>query len=221
MLCSAPMRLPIAASLLCLALGGCFDPSDVTETEAGTTAGSGTAGGGESEASSGGADDSTGAAADPCPEYCTLVNDHCEGEQAQYAGQSACEAVCAAIAPGTPEDQLGNTVGCRTFHAINAAEDPDTHCVHAGPAGAGVCGGNCESFCSLALQLCTGDFAEWTDVESCLTDCAQFPDDVPFSEAQSSGDSLACRLYHLSVAGLQPDVHCGHIGLVSDTCNAS
>lgn len=213
------MRLAFAVPLLCLVLGGCFDPSDVegTETEAGT--GAGTAGEGGSEASGDG-DEGSGGAADPCPEYCTLVNEHCEGDQAQYSGQSACESVCVGMAPGTPDDQLGNTVGCRTFHAINAAEDPDTHCVHAGPAGGGVCGGNCESFCSLALQLCTGDAAQWADVESCLADCEQFPDDVPFSEGQTTGDTFACRLAHLSLAGLQPAPHCSHIGLVSDTCTA-
>lgn len=215
------MRLAFVVPFFCLAVGGCFDPTDVegTETEAGTAGEGGSEASGDGDDGSGGAaDTSTGAAADPCPEYCTLVNDHCEGDHAQYSGQSACESVCAAMPEGTPDDQLGNTVGCRTFHAINAAEDPDTHCVHAGPAGAGVCGGSCESFCSLALQLCTGDAAQWADVEACLGDCEQFPDDVPFSEGQTTGDTFACRLYHLSLAGLQPDPHCSHIGLVSDTC---
>lgn len=215
----------IAATVLLLASSGCFNPSEAAETQTEATNGSGTDGESESSGTAAGsessgtaADGSTGAGADPCPQYCTLVSDHCAGDQAQYSGQGACEAVCAAIPPGSEDDQLGNTVGCRTYHAINAAEDPGTHCVHAGPAGGGVCGGNCESFCSLALELCTDDLAVWTDVESCLTDCGQFPDDVPFSETQVSGDSLACRLYHLTVAALQPDPHCSHIALVSETC---
>jgi len=203
-----------AGLVLSLAMVACFSPSsddDNEGTSAATTAGVATA-----------ADESTTSeiAAPSCSEYCGLITDHCGDAQAQYSGATACEAVCEALPPGTVDDELGNTVGCRTYHSIVAAEEPETHCVHAGPGGSGVCGAPCESFCGLAAELCTGADQQYDDTEACLAECMMFPDDVPTSTDATEGDSYACRLYHLTVAALQPDVHCPHIVLDSPVCVA-
>jgi hypothetical protein len=39
-----------------------------------------------------------------------------------------------------------------------------------------------------------------------------------YSTAVVSGDSYACRLYHLTQAAVDPVVHCGHIVEASPTC---
>jgi hypothetical protein len=189
-----------------LALLGCFE--DITDPlpqgSTGTTQTSG-------------ADGSTGEA-EVCPEYCTLVQDVCETELAQYTSTAICEAVCEAMPPGTPEDQFTNSAACRRFQAIQASEDPTTFCGAAGPTGGGVCGAQCESFCSLATTLCTGDNEQWPDAPACIADCMQLSMDVDYHAAVVSGDSYACRTYHLTVAALDPEVHCPHIGPVSATC---
>jgi hypothetical protein len=94
----------------------------------------------------------------------------------------------------------------------------DAICGAAGPTGNGVCGAECESFCGLAMDLCTGELAQWPDVPSCITDCMQFPTDAMYNASVTEGDSYACRVYHLTVASLDPDVHCPHIALDSVTC---
>ena len=202
--------------VLSLAMAACFSPSSDNDDE-------GTSAAGTTMAAATAADESTTAvvAVPSCSEYCGLITDHCDGAESQYSGATACEAVCEVLPPGTVDDELGNTVGCRTYHSIVAAEEPETHCVHAGAGGSGVCGAPCESFCGLAAQLCTGDDQQYADTEACLAECMMFPDDVPTSTEATEGDSYACRLYHLTVAALQPDVHCPHIVLDSPVCVAA
>jgi hypothetical protein len=192
-----------------LALSGCFDVSDLPP--AGTSSGG-------SEGTTTMAADSTGSEASVCPEYCTLMQDLCAADFLQYPSDAVCLAVCEAFPPGNPEDQLGNSSACRHFQAVQANEAPATFCGAAGPTGNGACGAECESFCTLAIELCTGELAQWPDVPTCIADCMQFPADVVYNASVVSGDSYACRTYHLTVAALDPGVHCPHIGLSSPTC---
>lgn len=89
----------------------------------------------------------TGGEALSCAAYCATIGANCAGADAQYGNNDTCLATCAAFPPGTLADVSGNTLGCRNYHAGAAAQDASTHCVHAGPGGDGICGGNCESFC--------------------------------------------------------------------------
>lgn len=187
-----------------LALSGCFvdAPNVESDGSTGTTAADGSSSGGESV----------------CPEYCNLVQDVCTADFAQYTSDAICLAVCEAMPPGNPEDQLGNSAACRRFQAVQASENPAGFCGAAGPTGQDVCGARCESFCSLAMTLCTGEHEQWPDVPTCLLDCMQFPEETMFNASMTMGDSYACRMYHLTVASLDPDVHCPHIGLASPVC---
>ncbi|MBV1860069.1 MAG: hypothetical protein KUG77_16775 [Nannocystaceae bacterium] len=208
----SPFRtVPLLATLI---VTGCFNPDEGGEVVPEET--EGTSGTGDADASSGmGAD--TGDA-EVCAEYCSLIGDHCEGENAQYNGDAICEATCANMPVGNIGDELGNSASCRTFHAVLAAEVPDTHCAHAGPAGDGTCGANCESFCSVAQTLCSGDLSVYAGTEDCIAACETFATDPPYSADVPDGDSFACRLRHLTLASLQPEVHCGHIAPVSPVC---
>lgn len=177
--------------------------------------------GGSTGATMGGAetaDGTTSGEPSVCPEYCNLVQDICTADLQQYTSDAICLAVCDAFPPGNATDQLGNSAACRRFQAVQASENAATFCGAAGPTGDGVCGAECESFCGLAMELCTGDLAQWTDVPSCVADCMQFPSDVVYNASVTTGDSYACRAYHLTVAALDPDVHCPHIALTSATC---
>ena len=65
------------------------------------------------------------------------------------------------------------------------------------------------------MKACKTAFA---DEATCKTECAAFKDTVAYNATGSSGDSLACRLYHLTVASTTPDPHCMHITKASPTC---
>lgn len=211
-------------------LGGCFTPGP-TPVISGTGAGSSSTGEAasaapdadpDSSSDAGDAESSTTAdeldAEEACADYCEIITDHCQDDAAQYSGAALCESSCQFIPQGTPGDALGNSVACRTFHAVLAAEDPSTHCLHAGPAGDGTCGADCESFCSLAFNTCPGDLSPYPDVEACVAACETYPVDPPYSADVPDGDTFACRLRHLTLASLQPDVHCSHVAEVSPVC---
>ncbi len=93
-----------------------------------------------------------------------MVTSSCADDNAQYVDFDDCKHHCvtsAALPLGEIADTDGNSVACRTYHAIVASSDPGNaeaiHCPHAGPSGANVCGSWCENYCHLALTNCTGD----------------------------------------------------------------
>jgi hypothetical protein len=145
---------------------------------------------------------------------------------AQYGDTAACNAVCATFPIGTEADMDGNTLGCRTYHGgAPAAGMPGTHCPHAGPLGGGLCGTDeCAAFCGIATAIC-GDHASkpYDSEDACMTACMNFADTTatPYNSTVTDGDSLACRMYHLTVASksdADKNTHCPHIAAVSDTC---
>ena len=165
-----------------------------------------------------------------CEGYCKLVTAACTGQNAQYESEAQCLAFCGTLAKlplGSEGDTSGNTVGCRRYHAGVAAESAEKaaeHCPHAGAAGGGVCGTPCDLYCHLAAVNCTGESALFTSDEECQTACAAIKE--LGKAGAKEGDSLACRIYHLSVAGSGGDAmatHCPHGGpdgggVCSKTC---
>jgi hypothetical protein len=195
----------------------------------------GDSGGGET----GGTGDTSGATSEPttttmsptageplsCDVYCEAITANCVGADAQYAdnglgdnGLASCKTACMGLPEGVSSDMSGNTLGCRTYHADASAGDPATHCRHAGPGGDATCGPNCAGFCSIAVSVCG---TTYISVESCMTECLQFPDDVEYSTTQTGGNTLACRLYHLTAAAVDAaaaTIHCPHIVGASPVC---
>ncbi len=130
------------------------------------------------------------------------------GGMQQYTTMDNCLNSCKAMPVGTAADQSGNTLGCRTYHAMAAKADPTTHCPHAGPGGAGVCGTNCQGYCQIAQMYCTGQSKVYDSLADCMSTCMNTPDDVTFSIAVQDGAHVACLLYHVQEASTVPPDHC-------------
>ncbi|MCY1071929.1 hypothetical protein OV090_44705 [Nannocystis sp. RBIL2] len=65
----------------------------------------------------------------------------------------------------------------------------------------------CEAYCGIYLDACT-DFAEYDNMQACLDQCGQWPVGTP---ADTAGDTLGCRLYHVTVAStVDANEHCPH-----------
>jgi hypothetical protein len=169
-------------------------------------------------AACGGGNAGPDAAAASCADYCTEIMTNCTGTDAQYTNTDQCMAACLAFPQGTPGTQSGDSLECRVYHAGAALGDPDTHCVHAGPAGGGACGMDCEGFCQLDLAACTGTNAAYTSSQDCMTACAAMDDSVKYNDSIVSGNTVACRIYHASVATSDPVTHCPHTEPVSAVC---
>lgn len=160
-----------------------------------------------------------------CTDYCQLVLASCgtDEEYSPYPNASVCKAMCqtwAGFPAGKEGDQSGNSIGCRAYHAAVAADEPETHCEHAGPAGGNVCGEWCDNYCHLAMRNCTGNNAQYDSLNDCLAVCDVIPDEGIIGE--KTGDSLQCRMSHLVAAGTEPPASavasCADGGELSPAC---
>lgn len=75
----------------------------------------------------------------------------------------------------------------------------------------------CEDYCALWVTGCD-DFDQYEhNTDICLAQCKQWPIGTP---ADTTGDTLGCRFYHVGVANqADANVHCPHAGKNgADTC---
>lgn len=168
-----------------------------------------------------------------CATYCNEITTNCTGANAQYADAAHCMATCTSFPMGTASDTTGNTLGCRIYHAgAPSMMTPATHCIHAGPGGdktsaaaPGTCGDACTSFCTLDIKVCgstdaplTGITPAFQNMGACMTACGTFEKTTAYSSTSTSGNNLACRLYHATNAAVfsamgnaaTTSTHCGH-----------
>lgn len=166
-----------------------------------------------------------------CSTYCSEIQNHCTGGNAQYMDAAECMAACLSFdaGTGTVTDMSGNTLGCRIYHAgapsMTAAA---TSCPHAGPggdvispaAGAFCSGGDvCASFCALEIRACgsieaplSGDptdatgnhLFQYRNQERCVSACAGYDKTHAYSTT-AMGNTLACRLYRAVKAATSPE----------------
>lgn len=182
-----------------------------------TTSGPGGTGG--ATTGPGGAGGSGGASA--CGDYCGRNLANCDMANAQYPDPQTCEAVCAHFSPGTAGEMSGDTLACRGYHTDQAANDPAGSCPAAGPYGGGTCGTTqCEAFCNLIQAICTGPNEQYGNEAQCLAACVTLPDaTTSFTlDTSATGDTLACRGYHLQAAALDAGLHCPHAGGQQQPC---
>lgn len=168
-----------------------------------------------------------------CNTYCTHLAADCTGANAQL-NPTNCMGTCMAYPPGTQADMSGNTLGCRNYHLQNIEVrnmSATVHCPHTGPIGglaadtASVCGTSpCDDFCELQTKVCgtnatqvTGVDANhrYADLAACKAACGDFVKTPEASPTVQSGNTFACRIYHLTNAAAQTtptglQAHCGH-----------
>lgn len=145
---------------------------------------------------------------DLCAEYCDTVMRNCRGEFEVYTSREVCERYCAALPPGEPGDETGNSVACRLHHArqIETLGEEVTSCPIAGPGGSGVCGEDCEGFCMVRRAVCDPEL----DLDDCQRECADLTDTGGYTTRDQEGATVQCRLYHVSAATIAAVPHCAH-----------
>jgi len=152
-----------------------------------------------------------------CAKTCGLITASCVSTNRQFTNLAQCLQVCPAWPVGTAADTAGDTLGCRQYHAgvaNSSATNADAHCAHTGQSPVGICGTNCQAFCDQSIATCgtSGTNSQFASLAACTTACAQWSAGV---SGATAGDSLACRLYHVTVAGgsaALATAHCSHTG---------
>ncbi len=73
---------------------------------------------------------------------------------------------------------------------------------------------DCNYYCDTVIAVCNSSTTkQYIDKPTCMAMCTNIPNDA--GAGATSGDSLACRMYHLSVAATSSanaDTHCPHAG---------
>jgi hypothetical protein len=178
-------------------------------------AGTGTAAAGAAGAGSVAVDPIVLRASALCLEYCDTVAASCTAMNQQYASQLACLAVCELLPPGTAPAPSGNSVQCRLGQARTAAStgEPNLYCAAAGPGGAGVCGLDCDGYCAVMTAKCSREIGNLNQCQaacSIVPNLADPPTNQRYNVSMQSGDTVQCRLFHVSASTLDPVTHCGH-----------
>lgn len=144
-----------------------------------------------------------------CEHYCHVVTTTCSGANEVYEDEDQCLRVCSFLELGEPDDQTEDTIGCRTYHALNSyvTDQPATHCPHAGPGGDNHCGvgtGNCPPYCTLLKAACPSQFTSTYGTDAkCLEECADLEGadgETGMVVANSAGNNVMCRLVEISGA---------------------
>jgi len=162
--------------------------------------------------------------------YCDTLMYNCGNSSdtyAQFADADECNATAAGYPNAMADDATtvngGNNLGCREYHAQASAAlgAGPTHCEHAGPSGAGVCGLRFQAWASiLAAAPCSDTSVQMFigAVGNATANLAVPPGNVAgtlYSTTTGSvnANSQVCRIYHLGVASthyLGPTGHCSH-----------
>lgn len=146
-----------------------------------------------------------------CKSYCDVVMDACTGDDAVYANREQCLSVCAALDPGDPQEfRNENTLACRARQADAAKDEPKGYCRSAGPGGNGQCGSDCDAYCRVFPQICPKQY-EYRSTEECLRACGALTEQDTYNlEDDHGGDTIECRLVHMTSASVDPTNHCAH-----------
>lgn len=152
-----------------------------------------------------------------CDRYCDVLAEACTGDHRVYEDRDQCEATCAALEPGEPDDKdldIVDTVACRTYHGVSSLADPISHCSHAGPTGDGHCGlddpdegtlAACRPYCRLLEAACPTTFeSTFENSSDCVERCDQSDEsfgahadhEYTVKNAEKDGDTLSCRTFY-------------------------
>jgi hypothetical protein len=144
---------------------------------------------------------------------CRQHTQSCTGTYSEFASAGACANLMGDVpATGAFGDLSGDTLQCRATH-MQVATGDQTHCPHAGFTGDDVCGTWCDTYCRDMQSYCGTQFtSDYTDAAGCQTACSGFAATGNIGDA--AGNTVQCRLYHLSAAKADA-THCVHAGQAS------
>jgi hypothetical protein len=166
-----------------------------------------------------------------CSQYCRQISQKCTAApQYDDARPPECESLCRHFPRAEGESPTGNNLECRLAR-VTSASGERSDCFAAGRGGDGVCGTNCDAYCSLMQALCPAHLSEFDagesladDVAACQSDCSRLSDRGDYDPTLGGEDefdelvaTIQCRLWHLGSAAIEVEQfgtldnsHCDH-----------
>jgi len=144
----------------------------------------------------------------PCQSYCSLMGFSCNATANNpFPDAAFCAAACANYDQGgDASTTAGPTVFCKIYHATVSIGDK-SHCEHAAPSGANLCGSRCEMYCGISNKTCTANNKIYNTYSDCMAFCEPMTNGTV---ADRGNDTKDCRIYHAVAAHLDPVLHCKH-----------
>jgi len=156
-----------------------------------------------------------------CDAYCSMGRAGCnpsngfplEGSDTLWnTGDAGCYNICTTLFPqgAIGNDQSGNTLACRLYHAQVALGSGNTvHCTHASTNGAQTCGSDtCAVYCQQIFTTCPSIYKDNT---ACMNYCNNNLVPIALGAWDDTGiDSLGCRVYHNGAVPTLGTGHCSH-----------
>jgi hypothetical protein len=155
-----------------------------------------------------------------CVDYCNTMVANCTGTNAQFADLPGCYADCTSFAWPTVS-LVGDTIGCRTSHAMMTSTSAAIECPRAGPLGGGTCSTTrCGAFCNEINATC-GAASPFASFSACTTACTAWSDATsatgPAPDTAAAANTLACRMAGLEAAVMDSTI-CASLGASSTMC---
>lgn len=115
-----------------------------------------------------------------------------------------------ATVTGTSTSKTGTGTGTSTStHSATATGSGTT--TGSGTSSATGGGLTCDNYCSIITANCTAEQSGYADAADCNTKCTADAWDLG-TAGDSTGDTLACRIYHATAAHDDAVTHCPHAG---------
>jgi len=147
----------------------------------------------------------------PCRAYCDMMKQSCNAAANNpFSDDAFCLSACSLYdIAGNASTVSGANLWCKIYHVTASFGGDKSHCTHASPSGAGLCGNRTENYCMIVNQTCTGTNALYTSMTSCMDFFNHLTTDGAVSDR--GGDTRDCRIYHGIAAKALNDVsHCQH-----------
>ena len=117
---------------------------------------------------------------------------------------------------------LGLALGMMGGLGLAGCGDDDAMGTDAGPGAADASGGGgdaaggaptCEEYCTTYLDHCNDTLSEFSTMSECVSYCQTVAGWQPGIRGATSGNTIACRLYHAGGPAMSdPTTHCPHAG---------
>lgn len=121
-------------------------------------------------------------------------------------------AVCGAFGLVACGDETGETTG-GSSSSSSSSTSTSSSSTSTSSSSSGSAAVSCGDYCAAVMKNCTGATAQYGSEAECTAACTMLETAGKLGmPADTSGDTVGCRLYHAGAAAMDAATHCAHAG---------